>query len=147
MPGEAETADKSPRDYDAPVGDEANLEYANKATSLVLERLSDQRENPDERLLEKLGWTADELRSFVDRWQKLKRTARESEVDGRALDDRLRGLGLRPPNSRVRRGNRDGSRQGGLRESGAVSPPPAAYREQFDAFRKSRAKVKGHEET
>lgn len=53
-------------------GDEANLEYKKQATELVLKRLQDglERGDVDPKLLEKLGWTEDEMRRFADRLNK-----------------------------------------------------------------------------
>lgn len=81
-------------------GDEANLEYAKKQTDLVLDRLEDQleKQDVDKQLLEKLGWTEDELRRFVDRWKTLKAEAETapSEESRQQLDKALRSLGLDP---------------------------------------------------
>ncbi|MCA9229772.1 MAG: hypothetical protein KDA57_03915 [Planctomycetales bacterium] len=82
-------------------GDEANLDYARKKTDLILEKLDDQlkKQETDEKLLEKLGWTPDELRQFVDRWKNLKQQAEGAGSEAgnarRQLDDALRSLGLR----------------------------------------------------
>ena len=57
--------------------DKANLEYARKATDLVLERLKDQQDEPDPELLKSLGWTEEELQAFLARWEAMKRNARE----------------------------------------------------------------------
>ena len=61
----------------APKGEAANLEYARKQTDLVLEKLSEQmkRKKVDKDLLKKLGWSEDDLRKFVDRWQDRKKAA------------------------------------------------------------------------
>ncbi len=79
-------------------GDEANLEYAKKQTDLILDKLSDQlkKKQIDESLLEKLGWSQDELRRFVDRWKNLKSQADGEGADGalQELHDALRSLGL-----------------------------------------------------
>ncbi len=85
-----------------PAGDEANLEYSRKQTDLVLEKLSEQlkRKRVDQGLLDKLGWSPEELERFVARWQQLKQTARGNDASGDAarleLDAALRSLGLRP---------------------------------------------------
>lgn len=126
---------------ETPEGDEANLEYARKATDLVLEALKDQQAKPKDELLDKLGWTPEELRAFVERWQKMKQAARDGGSEERRLNDTLRGLGLRPPTNRLRSGSSADRGEGGLRESGALSPPPASYRDQFDAFRRSRSRL------
>ena len=52
--------------------DAANLEYARKATDLALQRLNDMEHNPDAALLEKLGWTKDDLAEFLRRWEALR---------------------------------------------------------------------------
>jgi hypothetical protein len=84
-----------------PGGDEANLAYARQQTDLVLERLDDQlaKQKVDPSLLNKLGWTEDELRQFVARWKGLKERAASEGENGdestRDLDAALRALGLR----------------------------------------------------
>jgi len=80
-------------------GDEANLDYARNQTDLILDKLDDQlkKKETDKKLLEKLGWSEDELRRFVDRWKHLKEQA-DGDTDSAAaqqeLDDALRSLGL-----------------------------------------------------
>jgi len=80
-------------------GDEADLDYARKQTDLILDKLDDQlkKKKTDEKLLEKLGWSKDELRRFVDRWKHLKKQATGEAASATAqqkLDDALRSLGL-----------------------------------------------------
>jgi hypothetical protein len=81
-------------------GDAANLDYAKKQTDLVLDRLEEQleKQDVDKKLLEKLGWTEDELRRFVARWKSLKAEAEAtpSEETKQELDNALRSLGLNP---------------------------------------------------
>ncbi|QDV80186.1 hypothetical protein [Botrimarina mediterranea] len=80
-------------------GDAANLDYAREQTELVLQRLEDQlrKKEVDRKLLDKLGWTEEDLREFVDRWQSRKQKAAERGADGEAeLDRALRSLGLSP---------------------------------------------------
>jgi hypothetical protein len=81
-------------------GDAANLDYAKKQTDLVLDRLEEQldKQAVDKKLLEKLGWTEDELRRFVERWKSLKAeaAAAPSEETKQELDNALRSLGLNP---------------------------------------------------
>jgi hypothetical protein len=69
--------DQPPGDGDAegtgaPEGEEANLEYKKQATELVLKRLQEglERGDIDPDLLEKLGWTQDEMQRFTDRMSK-----------------------------------------------------------------------------
>jgi len=80
-------------------GDEANLDYARKQTDLIIDRLDDQlkKQKVDQSLLEKLGWTQDELRRFVDRWKNLQSQVNDKTNPTDAneeLNDALRSLGL-----------------------------------------------------
>lgn len=81
-------------------GDAANLDYAQKQTDLVLDRLEEQlkQQDVDKKLLEKLGWTEAELRQFVERWKSLKAEAEAApgEETKQQLDNALRSLGLNP---------------------------------------------------
>ena len=121
--------------------DKPKLEYTRKATDLVLEYLKDQQQEPDEQLLRDLGWTADDLRQFIQRWESLKRAAAESETGRRELEQSLRSLGLRPAKSSNRRGTVRDDQAGGLRDGGSQSSPPGLYLEQFNAFKKGTART------
>ncbi len=84
--------------------DKANLEYARKQTELVLNELEDQIQNNevDQELLDKLGWSEEDLRQFVERWQARKQKAQKNPGKGnQELDDALRSLGLQQKNRRV----------------------------------------------
>ncbi len=97
--GTGGTPTASPPNGELDPGDEANLDYARKQTDLILDRLEDQldKQEVDKGLLEKLGWTRDELRRFVDRWKNLKAQADESTSPeaNDELMDALRSLGLK----------------------------------------------------
>ena len=117
--------------------DPANLDYAQRATDLVLERLKHKQEEPDPELLKKLGWTKEELQQFLVRWEQLKRAAREEDPQAKLeLDDALRSLGLRASRLDVRRGRTDNDQLRGQSEAGIVNRPPAEFEEQFNAYRK-----------
>ena len=126
-PGESGTGE--------PGEEEANLEYAREATDLALEHLRDQQDNRE--LLDRLGWTPEEARQFLQRWQEMKQSAQQPDARGkqaqREMDDRLQGLGLRPQQGRTRAIKGD-DRFTGLREGAARSAPPAQYREHYRAF-------------
>jgi len=107
---------------------------------MVLEHLRDQQDNPDRRLLDDLGWTQDDLRAFLERWQKLKQSAREDSAAARDLDESLRSLGLSPTQDTRRTGSVRSDDVRGIRESGNQSAPPAPYRDQFRAFKKGAAR-------
>ncbi len=88
-----------PPEGEAQPGDDANLDYARKQTDLILDRLENQlnKQDVDKSLLEKLGWTQDELRRFVDRWKNLKTQADanpDSAEASQKLNEALRSLGL-----------------------------------------------------
>jgi hypothetical protein len=123
-----------------PEGAQVNLEYARKATDLALETLKDQKSNPDSELLEKLGWTEEDLQRFLARWEAMKRAASQEGAAGdeakRTLRDTLESLGLRPSNSGLRRGQTDSDEQRALRDSGHRTAPPPEYQKQFEAYLK-----------
>ncbi len=126
---------------EVPDGDEANLEYARKATDLVLQRLKDQQHEPDPELLKSLGWTKEDLQQFIARWEALKRSAHEESVDSRTeLDDALRSLGLRRTALDRRESQDDKDQIRGMRDSGDRSRPPAEFMEQFNAYKKGAAR-------
>jgi collagen type III alpha len=125
---------------DLPDSDEANLDYARKATNLALEYLKDRQHNPDAELLEELGLTAEELKAMVDRYEKIQRQAEQSgeQVE---LDETLRSLGLRPSSRRrARRVQSPKETGGGLNEEGAESGLPDKFRQQFNAFKKGASR-------
>jgi hypothetical protein len=121
----------------APEGDEANLEYARKQTDLVLEKLSDQlkRQRVDDELLKQLGWSEDDLRKFIERWQARKQAAQQRDEAGdvarRELDDALRSLGLRRGALQQNRVQDDQMRD--LRE-GYRGTVPLEYQERLRAY-------------
>ena len=140
MPSDDEPSSAIDKLLDVPPGDEANLEYARRATDMVLEYLKDQQEHPDRELLDELGWTEAELAAFLKRWQQLKQGAAEGNTGRRELDESLRSLGLRPKRDRIRRGTTQSDEVTGLRDSGTRTAPPPAYQELFDAFKKGTAR-------
>ena len=134
------------RDHTPVAGDEAkyreergNAEYAEKSTNLVLDYLRDQKENPDPELLDKMNWTDEDLREFVNRWEKLKKESTD-ESGKRKWNDAIKSLGLKPATGNSRQTNRKDDNLGGNAESGGRSQPPEKYLRQFKAFRKSAAK-------
>ena len=122
--------------------DEANLEYARKATDLVLERLKDQQQDPDPELLKSLGWTKEEMQQFIARWEELKRAARE---EGPAGPGRPGRCAPQPRFARhelldVAAATRTTIKPVANRESGSLSRPPAEFLEQFNAYKKGGAR-------
>lgn len=121
--------------------DEANLSYARKATDMVLRHLKDEEHNPDPELLDKLGWTRDDLAEFLRRWDALEKSANQSPAGKREFDEALRSLGLRDPANRRRAGGTTSDNQRDLRDAGNRTAAPPRYRDLFDAFRKGAART------
>ena len=71
--------------------DDPNLEFARQKTDLALEYLKDQlnKGEPDQELLDKLGWTAEDMSRFVARWEEMKRKANERGAGGKEAQKRL----------------------------------------------------------
>jgi hypothetical protein len=121
----------------APEGDAANLEYARKQTDLVLDKLSDQlnKNKVDDRMLKELGWTRDDLRRFVERWQQRKVAAERDGPTGEAakreLEDALRSLGLQREKLQQNAVQKDSMRDLKQGYRGAV---PLEYRERLRAY-------------
>lgn len=119
-----------------PGGDDADLEAARKATDLVLDRFEDQlaKNKLDQDLLDRLGWTREDVERFVKRWNELKDKAGDTSSPGGAkqLDDALRRLGLSSGGT-VLDGNEKPTAERQLRES-FRSNPPADYAEQYRAY-------------
>lgn len=119
--------------------DDPNLDYARKATDLALEHLRDQMKNgqPDPELMKKLGWSRDDLKNFLDRWEAMRRRADQQGTEGdagrRDLDAALRSLGLRPRSTKLRSNAARDDQARGLKESRRTQPPPE-YAEQYKAY-------------
>jgi hypothetical protein len=141
VPGDDASTAAAPATGEVPDGDAAKLEYARRATDLVLDYLRHESRAGDAKLLEELGWSAEDRQRFVDRWLRLQQAAGESASGKRELDESLRSLGLRAPQDRVREGAATSDALEGLREGTPSAPPPAAYRDQFEAFRRARARL------
>ena len=116
--------------------DDANLDYAKKQTDLALQYLKDQEHDPDPELLDRLGWTKEEMQEFMRRWEALQKAAAEDPKASHELDESLRSLGLTPAKNRRRAGGEKSDNARDLRDSGGRSSAPKTYRDQFDNFRK-----------
>ena len=76
-----ETAPPPPAEE--PGGDAANLEYARKQSELALRHLEDEAGKDKSELLDSLGWSKEDAKRFLDRWQQLRRDARDSGPKGK----------------------------------------------------------------
>ena len=118
--------------------DEVNLDYAKQATDLVLDYLESTRDNPNPDLLENLNWTEEELADFVQRWRQIRELPTTNGESGtRELEESLRSLGIKAPNSISSRIGETTDSLGGIKDSGNSIPVPAAYRDAFNAFRRA----------
>ncbi len=123
--------------------DKANLDYTRKATDLALEYLEDQQINPDPELLERLNWSEDDLRNFVQRWRELQRAGMTGDQENQEQFERsLRSLGLGPGDSQRRNVEGTSDNQSGYQEDGRVINPPAGFAERFRAWTKRRSRAK-----
>lgn len=129
-------------DAEGPAAEKARLDYAREATDLVLEYLKDQKDQPDQELLDDLGWTSEDLKQFLAKWEAAKRDAAVNPGGQRELDEALRSLGLRPSQDKLRRGETRSDNVRGLGDVGPTSGPPSKYLEQFRAFKKGAARGK-----
>jgi len=84
-------------------------------------------------VLDDLGWTPEQARAFLDRWEQMKRLADSGDPRQRAEFERaVRSLGLRPDGVRSSRAVPTDVKGG--QSEGRRSRPPSDYREQFKAF-------------
>jgi hypothetical protein len=84
-------------------------------------------------VLDDLGWTPEQARSFLDRWEQMKRMADSDKPGERAEFERaLQSLGLRPNGVQSSRALPTDVKGG--QAEGRRSRPPSDYREQFKAF-------------
>lgn len=106
---------------------------------MVLDYLEQQRDAPDQELLDRLNWTDQDLRKFMDRWQGVRdvENAAANPERSREVQDALRSLGLRPPGSTTTQQRDAGDQMRGLQDAGNRRQAPPAYRDAFDAFRRS----------
>lgn len=118
------------------------IEYNRAATELMLEKLEAQRNQPNSELLNRMNWTEEDFREFLDRWQKMKAAAQSGDAEaGRRYAEALRGARLAPgreTGASTVEGRLDSVQ--GLSEDGGVNRPPADLVPEFNAFMKLRAR-------
>ena len=115
-----------------------DLANARNAADLAIEHLQRSVESGDTQVLEELGWTPQQARDFLARWEAMRRMARSGDERQRGEYDRaVRSLGLRPGGVRSSR-DVPADAKGGQAE-GRRSRPPNDYREQFKAFMQGAA--------
>jgi hypothetical protein len=94
-----------------------------------------------------LGWTEDQLRRFVSRWQERKAAAERNDPAGEAasreLDDALRSLGLRP--GALKQGPINDDTQRDLRQ-GFRGPVPLEYQDRLRAYNQGVSRARQDDE-
>lgn len=141
----AAAAPPDPSQIALPPEEAAQVDYARSATDLVLEKLEQEQDRPtDPALLDRLNWTEEQLREFLQRWKAMKDAAREGNpADQQRYRDALRSLGLRRQGQNPDRVRGATDELQGLGEDGGVNRPPAELAPEFNAFMKSRSRLDG----
>jgi hypothetical protein len=107
--------------------------HARNAADLAVRELKDDLEKGRTDLLDELGWTRDQAKAFLQRWEAMRALEKSNDPVKRGEFDRaLRSLGLRPDGVRSKR-DVPADIKGGQAE-GRRSRPPSEYREQFKAY-------------
>jgi collagen type III alpha len=124
---------------------QANLDYAKKATDLVLQRLESQlkRGQVDKKVEEELGWTKDQVRQFVERMRRQSQAAEDptspaAEARRLQFEETLKSLNLHSPVKA--RSSRAVPKTNDNEIESKRSIPPPEYRDLYNAFTKSLAK-------
>ncbi len=112
---------------------EQDLAHARNAADLAIEHLRQAVESGDGGMLDDLGWSPQQARDFLARWEAMRRMARSGDQRQRGeFEQAVKSLGLRPAGVGSSR-EVPADVKGGQAE-GRRSRPPSDYREQFKAF-------------
>lgn len=120
-----------------PQADDPILEYTRRQTNLALRHLEEEASKERSDLLERLGWTPQQAREFIEWYRKLEQAATKATPEGQAArrerDAWLKSLGLRPRGTELRGGTTPADKLQNLKDPGRIAPPPK-WRSQFRAF-------------
>ena len=109
---------------------------------MVLNKLEDQLQNPDPDLLDKMNWTEQDLREFLNRWKRMKQSAQAGEPNAkREYEEAIKSLGLRPDDRSRTAKNRDADASD-LNQDTTVIEPPADLAPDFNEFLRDRNRVR-----
>ncbi len=110
-----------------------NLDHARNAANLAIEHLRDSLEEGRTDVIDSLGWTPEQAKAFLARWEQMQARADSPDPQQRGeYEKAVRSLGLRPGGVQSSR-DVPTDHKGGQAE-GRRSRPPSDYREQFKAF-------------
>ncbi len=136
MPGKALPPSTSP-EATAPKADDPNLEYTRQQTSLALRHLEEEANKERSDLLDRLGWTPEQAKEFIDWYRRIERASEQpgpqAEAAKRERDAWLKSLGLRPRGTELRGGTTGADKLQNLKDPGRIPPPPK-WRSQFRAY-------------
>lgn len=127
---------------DGPVeqAEKANLEYARKATEMVLEKLKEQK-RPDEDLLKQLDWTEDELKEFTQKWEEMRRKAAQGDKKAeQRFEEALKALNLKDPDLKANDADLTNDDRTGYRQKSGTRKVPTDFARKFRAIQKSQRK-------
>ena len=117
---------------------EEDLRNAKNAADLAIEHLRSAVESGSSDVLDRLGWTREQARAFLERWETMRRLAESDDPVRRGEFERaVRSLGLRPDGVKSSRDVPSDVRGG--QSEGRRSRPPSEYREQFKAYTQGTA--------
>ena len=112
---------------------EQDMAHARNAADLAVKHIRDSVDAGRTDVIDELGWTPEQARAFIERWEAMRRLAgSENRRDRGEYERAVRSLGLRPDGVRNSR-DVPADAKGGQAE-GRRSRPPAAYREQVEAY-------------
>jgi collagen type III alpha len=146
MPSGSDGADR-PAEPPEPQGSDGSApveEFAAEAVDLSLEYLEDQlaRQEPKQELLDRLGWTRDDLENFVRQWKKMRDAAGQPGTGGQAArkeyDAAVKSLGLRPSGTQLQHGR--GTTNTIRKTDSRRFDPPAKWTERSRAYTRSIGK-------
>ena len=141
---QASSLDKPPAVPHQPEGepDKANLEFSKKQVDLALEHLKEQMAKEKPELLDRLGWTKEEGRKFLENMQKLRDSAQQPGSDGeagkKAYNEFLKNLDLHPHGTQIRGGHTQTDDVRNVRDSGQTEPP-SDWADLYRAYSRSTA--------
>ena len=109
---------------------------------MILNRLKNQRNNPDQEVLDAMNWSKEDMNRFIDRWEQMQKEANSGDdADKKRFEKQLKGLGLRPPGSKSKSSLKGDGEEDYL-EEGAVDLIIPGLRSEFRAFQREQNRSK-----